>query len=445
MLTPNPIQSGATKPEPVKIESIDHEGRGVAHRADGKTLFIDGAITGELVTCSSYRKKEHYEMAQLLRVITPSAMRATPRCPHFGVCGGCSLQHIEASAQVAAKQRVLEDNLNHIGTVHAEYILPAIHGPSWGYRTRARLSVRLVEKKGGVLVGFHERKNSFIADMHSCAVLPPRISALIDPLRQLIVQLSIRAAVPQIEVVATDDVDALVLRHMAEPSEADQDLLRQFADQHHIQWWLQSKGPTTIIPFYPLDAAKLAYHLPEYHLVMPFKPSEFTQINTAVNPILIRRAMQLLAPAAHERIADMFCGIGNFTLPIARHAGSVIGIEGSQELVARATQNAARNNINNVQFSCANLFEMTPDSLCALGKLDKMLIDPPRDGALALVQALDDEAPHRIVYVSCNPASLARDAAVLVHEKGYRLKAAGIANMFPHTAHVESISVFERE
>lgn len=434
-----------TTPEIVSIESIDHEGRGIAHRADGKTLFIDGAITGEQVSYSSYRKKEHFELAQMTRLVKSSAMRVTPKCPHFGVCGGCSLQHLDTHAQVAAKQRVLEDNLQHIGKVTSSHMLPAIHGPSWAYRTRARLSVRLVEKKGGVLVGFHERKNSFIADMHSCAVLPARISALIDPLRQMIMQLSIRSAIPQIEVVATAQVDALVLRHMAEFSETDLDILRQFADQHHIQWWLQSKGPTTIIPYYPLAAPELAYGLPEYQIHMPFKPSEFTQINVDVNPVLIRRAMQLLAPTRHERIADMFCGIGNFTLPIARSAGSVLGFEGSPELVERATQNALRNGITNTAFTCVNLFEMTAEHLRSLGKFDKMLIDPPRDGALALIQSIEnDTAPQSIVYVSCNPASLARDAAILVHEKGYHLRATGIANMFPHTAHVESFSIFER-
>lgn len=438
-MTPTDLQ-----PEAVNIESLNHEGRGVAHRSDGKTLFIDGAITGETVTYSVYRKKEHYDQAQITRLIRPSAMRVTPACRYFGVCGGCSLQHIDPVSQVAAKQRILEDNLAHIGQVRAGYMLPAIQGPTWGYRTRARLSVRLVEKKGGVLVGFHERKNSFIADMLSCLVLPPHISALLPALRTLIGQLSISVAVPQIEVVSTDAVDALVLRHMAPPSDADFVLLRQFADQHRIQWWLQSKGPNTIVPFYPLDAPELVYHLPEFNLAMPFQPSEFTQINTDVNPILVRRAMQLLAPASDERVVDMFCGLGNFTLPIARLALEVVGIEGSVELVARAQNNATRNRIDNAQFNAVNLFEINTDSLRQLGTFDKMLIDPPRDGAYALVQALGELAPRRIVYVSCNPATLARDASVLVHEKGYRLICAGIANMFPHTTHVESITLFER-
>jgi 23S rRNA (uracil1939-C5)-methyltransferase len=425
------------------IESLNHEGRGVAHR-DGKAIFVDGALTGETVTYSVYRKKDAFEMAQVTRIVRKSHARVKPRCPHFGVCGGCSLQHLEPSAQIAAKQRVLEDNLAHIGKVKPEAMLSAIHGPAWGYRSRARLSVKLVEKKGGVLVGFHERKSSFVAEMDSCEVLPARISALIPPLRMLIMQLTIRDKLPQIEVAATDAVDVLVIRHMAPLAEVDEVLLREFADAHHIQWWLQSKGPDTIIPFYPLDAPELAYTLPEFKLVMPFRPSEFTQVNTAVNPILMRRAMQLLDPQPFERIVDMFCGLGNFTLPIARRAQQVVGIEGSKELVARACQNAERNGLINTEFMVENLFTITPERMAALGHFDKMLIDPPRDGAYALVQSLGLDAPKRIVYVSCNPATLARDAAVLVHEKGYRLRAAGIANMFPHTAHVESIALFER-
>ncbi len=427
----------------LKIESLNHEGRGVAHR-DGKAIFVDGALTGETVTYSVYRKKDAFEMAQVTRIVRESHARVKPRCPHFGVCGGCSLQHMEPSAQIAAKQRVLEDNLTHIGKVKPDTMLSAIHGPAWGYRSRARLSVKLVEKKGGVLVGFHERKSSFVAEMDSCEVLPPRISALIPHLRALIMQLSIRDKLPQIELAATDAVDVLVIRHMVPLGDGDEQLLRVFADAHRIQWWLQSKGPDTIVPFYPLDAPELAYTLQEFNLVMPFRPSEFTQVNTAVNPILMRRAMQLLDPQPFERIVDMFCGLGNFTLPIARSAKQVVGIEGSKELVARARQNAERNGLTNTEFMVENLFTITPDQLAALGHFDKMLIDPPRDGAYTLVQALGLDAPKRIVYVSCNPATLARDAAVLVHEKGYRLRAAGIANMFPHTAHVESIALFER-
>ena len=428
----------------VVIESLDHEGRGIAHRPDGKTLFIDGAITGEIVQYSPWRKKDSYEMAQMTRLLRASPLRTEPRCRHFGVCGGCSLQHIDPTGQVAAKQRVLEDSLQHIGKVRPDYWLPAIHGPAWGYRTRARLSVKRVEKKGGVLVGFHERRNSFIADMESCETLPPRISALIKPLRQLIAGMELSAAIPQIEVVATAQVDALVLRHMQPVGEADQQRLRDFADRHHIQWWLQAKGPDTITAFYPPDAPELAYQLTEFGLTMPFRPSEFTQINTDINPLLIRRALQLLQPQANERIADLFCGLGNFTLPIARSAGQVTGIEGSAQLVARAEANAIRNGIGNVSFGVANLFELNGEQLTGLGHFDKMLIDPPRDGAQAVVQSLSESGPERIVYVSCNPATLARDASILVHEKGYQLVCAGIANMFPQTAHVESVTLFQR-
>lgn len=425
------------------IESLNHEGRGVAHR-DGKAIFVDGALTGETVAYSVYRKKDTFEMAQATQILRASHARVTPRCKHFGVCGGCSLQHLNPGAQIAAKQRVLEDNLAHIGKVSPETLLSPIHGPTWGYRSRARLSVRLVEKKGGVLVGFHEKKSSFVADMTSCEVLPPRISALIPRLRELVMQLSIRDRLPQIEVAATDAVDVLVIRHMVPLSGADEALLRAFADTHRIQWWLQPKGPDSIVPFHPLDAPELAYTLPEFNLVMPFRPSEFTQVNTAVNPILVRRAMQLLDPQPFERVVDMFCGLGNFTLPIARHAGQVVGIEGSKALVERARQNARRNGIHNTEFMVENLFDMTAGRMAALGHFDKMLVDPPRDGAIELVKSLGDDAPPRIVYVSCNPATLARDAAVLVHIKGYRLRTAGIANMFPHTAHVESIALFER-
>ena len=437
----HPVAAG----EAVRVESLDHEGRGIARRNDGKTLFIEQALTGETVRYASYRSKESFENARMVELVRPSPLRTEPRCPHFGVCGGCSLQHLDPLGQVAAKQRILEDNLVRIGKVRPGYWLPPIHGPAWGYRTRARLSVRLVEKKGGVLVGFHERRNSFIADMGSCVTLPARISHLILPLRELVAGLSIRDRVPQIEVVASETIDALVLRHMSEPSVDDLQRLRDFADRHAIQWWLQPKGPDSIRPFWPEDRPEPAYSLPEYNLVMPFRPSEFTQINTGINQVLIRRALQFLAPSRSERIADLFCGLGNFTLPIARHAGTVIGIEGSAELVARARQNARRNDIGNARFETADLFGATVDFLRELGHFDKMLIDPPRDGAAAVVQSLDEQAPQRIVYVSCNPATLARDAATLVHEKNYRLETAGIANMFPHTAHVESLAVFERE
>ena len=434
---------------PLHIESLDHEGKGIGRR-EGKTIFVDGALTGETVIASSYRKKPEFELAQATRIIKSSPYRVTPKCAWFGICGGCTHQHLDEAAQVAAKQRVLEDCFQHIGKVQPETMLSPMHGPTWGYRTRARLSVRYVPKKGGVLVGFHERRSSYVADMTSCEVLLPQISALLPKLRELVASLSIRDRLPQIELAAGETLSVLVLRIMDPLTGDDESKLREFADLHGIQFWLQPKGPETAYPFHPLDAAELAYSLPEFNLEMPFRPTEFTQVNHGINRMLIRRAMRLLDVQSGEQIADFFCGLGNFSLPIARRGAHVVGIEGSQGLVTRAMENAARNGLSErSEFLVANLFEMTPESYAALGRFDKLLIDPPRDGAFELVKSLPDadevgELPVRIVYVSCNPATLARDAAVLVHQKGYRLKAAGVANMFPHTAHVESIALFER-
>jgi 23S rRNA (uracil1939-C5)-methyltransferase len=435
--------------EPLYIESLDHEGRGVG-RLDGKTIFVEGALSGERVHYSSYRKKPDFEQAQATEILKASPFRVTPRCRWFGICGGCSHQHLEESAQVAAKQRVLEDCFEHVGKVKPETMLSPIHGPTWGYRLRARLSVRYVAKKGGVLVGFHEKRSSYVADMGGCEVLPPRISRLLPRLRQLVASLSIRDRLPQIELAAGDAVDVLVLRVMDPPTAEDEAHLRAFADANQVQFWLQSKGPDTAVPFHPLDAPALDYRLDEFDLVMPFRPTEFTQVNQDINAMLVRRAMRLLDPKPGERIADFFCGLGNFTLPIARKGASVLGIEGAAGLVARGIENAESNGLSeNTEFRVADLFKMTPEAYAALcengGAFDKLLIDPPRDGAIDLVKSLPDEgAPRRIVYVSCSPATLARDAAVLVHQKGYRLATAGVANMFPHTAHVESIALFER-
>ncbi len=435
----------------VKIESLDQEGRGVA-RIEGKVIFIEGALTGEEVSYSSYRKKPSFELAQVTQIHKPSAMRVQPKCIHFGVCGGCSMQHLDARAQVAVKQRILEDSLWHIGKVKAETILPPIYGQTWGYRERARLSVKHVIKKGKTLVGFHEKRSSFVADMQSCEILTPKIARLLPLLADLVSGLSIRDRLPQIEVAVGEHVDALVLRVMESPSSEDETALRAFADQHNIQFWLQSKGYDTIVPFHPLNAPALSYSLPEFGITMPFAPSEFTQVNSALNRVMISRAMRLLDPQSGERIADFFCGLGNFTLPIACSGAQVLGIEGSAALVARAQQNAAANGLaGNTKFAAMNLFEMTEEGLAALGHFDKLLIDPPRDGALELVKSLGCgngggvNVPRRIVYVSCNPATLARDAQVLVQIHGYTLKAAGVMNMFPHTSHVESIALFVKE
>lgn len=431
---------------PVLIESLDQEGRGVAH-AEGKVIFIEGALPGEVVTYNAYRRKPSFELAQVNQILKPAFSRVTPECHHFGICGGCSMQHMDVRTQVAAKQRVLEDNLKHIGKVAPELILPAVYGSPWDYRYRARLSVRYVAKKGGVLVGFHEKRSSFIADMQACRIMPPRISALIMPLRKLVENLSIRERLPQIEVSLGEDVDVLVLRILEPLTAQDETLLKAFANQHHVQLFLQTGGPQTAYPFYPEDAPELSYTLPEFDVTIPFHPTEFTQVNPMVNRILVRRALNLLDPRTGERIADLFCGLGNFTLPIARRGAQVVGYEGSAALVSRARQNSQRNGLpESTQFMEANLFEIDESWMHEQGDFDKMLIDPPREGAIAVVTALEEKKlkPWRIVYVSCNPATLARDAGVLVHRNGYALKAAGVINMFPHTAHVESIALFEK-
>jgi 23S rRNA (uracil1939-C5)-methyltransferase len=432
----------------VTIESLDQEGRGIA-RSEGKVIFIEGALTGERVSYSSYRKKPSFELAQVTQIFKSSSMRVQPKCAHFGVCGGCSMQHLDARAQVAVKQRILEDSLWHIGKVRAETLQRPIYGQAWGYRERARLSVRHVIKKGKTLVGFHEKRSSFVADMQHCEILVPKIAALIPLLSELIDGLSIRDRLPQIEVAVGEHVDVLVLRVMDAPSSADEAALRSFADRHGIQFWLQTGGYDTIAPFHPLDAPSLDYSLPEFGITMPFAPSEFTQVNSALNRVMISRAMRLLDPQPGERIADFFCGLGNFTLPIARSGAQVLGIEGSETLVARAKQNAELNGLaGNAKFAAMNLFAITEAGFTGLGQFDKLLIDPPRDGALELVRSIvvgnGERAPQRIVYVSCNPATLARDAAELV-QRGYMLKSAGVMNMFPHTSHVESIALFVKE
>ncbi len=428
----------------IRVESLDQEGRGVAH-ADGKVIFIEGALPGELVTYASYLKKPSYELAQVGQVIKPSATRVAPRCRYFGVCGGCSQQHFDPRAQVAAKQRVLEDNLRHIGKVTPGTILPAIYGEPWGYRHRARFSARYVLKKGGALIGFREKRSSYVTDMTSCEVVPPRISALLLPLRELINGLSLPHRLPQIELAIGEGTDALVLRILQPLAGGDNALIRQFADRHRVQFFVQPRGPDTAIPFYPAHDGVLYYSLPEFDLQLGFSPTEFTQVNAAVNAVLVRRAMALLEPQPADHIADMFCGLGNFTLAIARSGARVLGIEGARELVARAHSNAARNGLTaSAVFLRADLFKLDIAGLARLGSFDKMLIDPPRDGAVALINALAGQAPQRIVYVSCNAATLARDAGVLVHTQGYALTAAGVVNMFPHTSHVESIAVFDR-
>jgi 23S rRNA (uracil1939-C5)-methyltransferase len=430
--------------ESLLIESLDQEARGVARR-DGKAVFIEGALPGETVACTVRRSKPSYEVATLDRVLKESSSRVAPRCPHFGACGGCSLQHLDPRAQVAIKQRVLEDALWHIGRIRPEQMLPAIHGPAWGYRHRARLAVRYVPKKGGALVGFHEKRSSYVADMDSCDVLPPRMSALIRPLRNLVDSLSIRSRLPQIEVALGEGADVLVLRILQPLLPPDVESLRAFGKRHGVRLYLQPRGPESAAPMSAEDEADLHYALPEFDLRIGFSPTEFTQVNHAVNAVLVRRALALLEPQPRERVADLFCGIGNFALAIARCGAAVVGLEGSTELVRRAARNAELNGLSAAaSFMEMDLYRLDPARLATLGRFDRWLLDPPRDGAVELVKALPDDGPSRIVYVSCNPGTLARDAAVLTQARGYRLAAAGVVNMFPHTSHVESIAVFDR-
>lgn len=426
------------------IESLDHEGIGVAH-VDGKVTFIEGGITGERVRFSRRKSRGKFDVGGVTEVLHESALRVLPRCAYFGVCGGCAMQHVDPAAQVAAKQRVLEDNLERLGRVAPERVLPPIVGPAWAYRNRARLAVHYVEKKGGVLVGFHEKRSSFVADALSCEVLVPAVARLIPALRDLFTSMRIRDRIPQLEVAAGDAVTVLVLRHLEPLPEDDRAKLREFADRHGIQWWLQPAGPESAHPFHPLEAPPLDYSLPEFGVRLRYGPTEFTQVNAAMNRVLVKRAVNLLDPRAGERVADLFCGLGNFALPLASRGAHVTGMEGAASLVRRATENASSNGLGHLaEFVAWDLFADAPGALARLGPIDKLLLDPPRDGAVEICKALPGDRPSRIVYVSCSPSTLARDAGVLVHVKGYRLAAAGVVNMFPHTGHAESVALFER-
>jgi 23S rRNA (uracil1939-C5)-methyltransferase len=449
----------------LRVGALDMDAQGIARRPDGKVVFIEGALPFEIVSVNVHRKKNNFEQGVVTDIHQESSQRVRPGCPNFGLhkgaCGGCKMQHLEASAQVAIKQRVLEDNLWHLGKVKPDTMLRAIEGPTWGYRFRARMSVRYVLKKGEVLIGFHERKSRYIADMKVCPILPPHVSDMLMPLRALIAQMDARETLPQIELACGDEVTALVLRHLEPLSDGDKQLLLAFAAEYGVQWWLQPKGPNTV---HLLDAtsSQLSYGLPDFGITMPFRPTDFTQVNPFINRVLVARSLRLLQAQKDERVIDWFCGLGNFTLPIATQAGEVLGIEGAETLVARSRDNFACNQAARPEgqalapttFVARNLFEMTPEMLVADGMAHKWLVDPPREGAFALAKALAElnenqelrgrwVPPKRIVYVSCNPATLARDAGLLVHRAGYRCVAAGVINMFAHTAHVESMAVFE--
>ncbi len=452
--------------EPLLIESLDLEAQGIAHRSDGKVVFVEGALPFETVSAHIHRKKNNWEQGVLQRIHQASSQRVDPGCPHFGMhaeaCGGCKMQHLNTSSQVAVKQRVLEDNLWHIVKVKPQQMLRPLQGPDWGYRNRARLSVRFVIKKSKVLIGFHERKSRYVADIETCKVLPPHVSSMLLPLRSLIESLDARDQCPQIELACGDRVTVMILRHLVALSAKDKSLLSKFGQDYNIQWWSQAKGPESVIPLF-VDPDKssnaLTYGLPEFGLEMKFRPTDFTQVNAQINQIMVSRAINMLEIKPTDFVIDWFCGLGNFTLPIATKSDRVIGVEGSRSLLDWAEKNRQHNalvldtSLKSISFVDRNLFEMTPEDLMSFGAADKWLIDPPREGAFALVKSLASlvpesfkgafKLPQRIVYISCNPATLARDAEVLVHQAGYKLLLAGMLNMFPHTAHVESMAVFE--
>lgn len=436
------------------VERLDNEGRGVGHR-DGKVVFVEGALPGEVVTYERLRNKPSFEVGRVLEISRESFMRSVPKCPNFGIgpgsCGGCAVQHIDHAAQVAFKERVLLDALWHIGKVKPENLLAPIEGPSWGYRHRARLTVRYVEKKGGVLVGFHEKHSSFVADMHVCPILPTNVSVMLPALRELVASLSRPDRVPQIELaVAQDGRTALVFRHLEPLTDEDLLKLKAASEVLHFDLWLQPKGPDSAYSVIPENREALKLTHREFGVQIAFTPTDFTQVNPAMNEAMVSRAVRLLAPMPESRVADFFCGLGNFTLALARRSGRVVGLEGSEALVARARAGAKENALSEkTTFIARNLFTWALsdwDELNdAFGPIDRVLIDPPREGAEALAHVLSqtEKKPERIVYVSCNPATLARDLAILVHTGTWRVRQAGIMNMFPHTSHVESVAVLE--
>jgi 23S rRNA (uracil1939-C5)-methyltransferase len=424
------------------IESLNHDARGVA-RVNGKVTFIEGALPGESVRFRYLNRRKSYDNAVLLDVLTPSPDRIAPRCPHFGVCGGCSLQHLRLSAQLAAKQRVLADSLGHIGKVEPETWLAPLAGQEWGYRRRARLGVRLVPKKGGVLVGFRERRRSFVTNLSECPVLEDRVSRLLPGLRALIAGLSCPDRIPQIEVAVADNTIALVFRHLVALVSTDLEQLSAFGERHGLQIYLQGAGPDSVAPLSPRAPEALCYRLPEQDVTIRFGPADFVQVNGEVNRQMVAQALKLLELKPADRVLDLFCGLGNFTLPLARRCQQVLGIEADGTAVAAARANAALNAIANVEFRVGNLYdEGARQGPWDEFQFDKLLLDPPRSGAIEVLKRLRAPLPRRIVYVSCSPATLARDAEYLVHALGYRLVAAGVMDMFPHTSHVESMAVF---
>ena len=425
------------------IDGLSHDGRGVG-RIDGKAVFVAGALPSERVLAQQTGRNRHFDEARVLEVLQPSIDRVEPACPHFGVCSGCVLQHLDAGRQIEAKHNILMENLQRIGHVSPERVLPALVADAWHYRRKGRFSVRYVEKKSAVLVGFRETDPRFVAQLAECRTVLPSISGLIAPLSALIAALQAKREIPQVEFIQGDGPVALVFRHLAELSGADRERLAEFAAEYALQVFLQPGGTHTVVPLQP-GYPPLHFDLPGHGIRFRFKPLDFIQVNAGLNDAMISRVIELLDPQPDDAILDLFCGLGNFTLPLAQHAGQVTGVEGEQALVERARDNAAGNGIENADFFAADLTGDDASQPWRRRRYTKLLLDPPRAGAIEVLKQLDLSGIKRIVYVSCHPGSLARDAGFLVQERGYRLRAAGAMDMFPQTAHVEAVALFEKD
>ena len=429
-------------PEEVDIIDLSHEAHGVA-RVEGKAVFVTDALPGERVVMRRVKRHRNFDEAVLESVITASPDRVAPPCPHYGTCGGCALQHLSPAAQLAFKQAQLIENLARLGSVEPGRVLEPLTGPVWEYRRRARLGIKLVPRKGRVLVGFRERSAPYVADLQECRVLAPPLGRLIVPLAELVGSLSIAARVPQAEVAVADNACALVLRVLEPPTDADLQRLRDWEVAHGARLYLQPGGPATVEPLTP-GQAPLRYALPRFDVSLEFEPTDFIQVNGPLNESMVSRAVELLDPQAEERVLDLFCGLGNFSLPLARRAGEVLGVEGDAGLVSRAERNAVRLGIGNVAYLTADLAAPTLDAAWATRRYHRVLLDPPRAGAREVLPVVGACRAERVVYISCHPGSLARDAGILVRDHGFRLVAAGVMDMFPHTTHVEAMAVFER-
>ena len=423
------------------ITDLLHDGRGVG-RLDGKAVFVTGALPGETVRVKQTGRNRNFDEGETLEVLKASPDRVQPRCPHFGVCAGCVLQHLDQDKQIAAKQHVLEENLARIGHVQPGRMLEPLVDAAWGYRRKGRFSVRFVEKKDRIVIGFRELNPRFVAELTQCHTIVPELGMRIPELAALVESLDAKRNIPQIEFIAGDGPVALVFRHLEPLADADQDRLREFAKTTGFAVLLQPGGVDSVQALWPEQLA-LEFPIPAFELSLAFRPLDFIQVNAGLNHKMIARAMELLHPQPSDRVLDLFCGLGNFTLPLARRAGQVAGVEGDAGLIARARENAVRNGLTNVEFHAADLAkDVASEPWMKLG-FDKLLIDPPRAGAAEVLAQLPLKGIRRIVYVSCHPGSLARDAGFLVNERGYRLVAAGAMDMFPQTAHVESIALFE--